>query len=107
MRHNGESIDDSVSGQAGSLPYLRKGSPVKSYLSLSLSLLLSISLSAFAQDKPPAPPKSNPLNEPLGDPGVIPAGADGMPLNLNFEDGTLKDWKAEGKAFEKQPVKGE
>ncbi len=82
---------------------------MKFTLSFSLSLLLSFSLSAFAQEtKAPAPPpKSNPLNEPIGDPGITPAGADGKPLNLNFEDGTLKDWKAEGKAWDKQPVKGE
>ena len=76
---------------------------MKFALPLSLSLLLSCCAIINAQDKP----KSNPLNEPLGNPGVIPAGADGKPLNLNFEEGTLKDWKAEGKAFDKQPVKGE
>ncbi len=103
MRHNGGSIDDSVSGQAGSLPHLRKGSPVKFTLPLTLSLLLSFCAIVSAQDKP----KPNPLNEPLGDPGIIPAGADGKPLNLNFEEGTLKDWKAKGKAWDKQPVKGE
>ncbi|HUE73340.1 MAG TPA: PVC-type heme-binding CxxCH protein, partial [Pirellulaceae bacterium] len=51
--------------------------------------------------------KPNPLNEPEGNPGVIPVGEDGKPLNLNFETGTLHGWKAEGKAFKKQPVKGE
>jgi putative membrane-bound dehydrogenase-like protein len=40
-------------------------------------------------------------------PGVRPVGKDGKPLNLDFEEGTLKDWKAEGKAFEGQPVKGD
>ena len=40
-------------------------------------------------------------------PGVRPVGKDGKPLNLDFEDGTLKDWKAEGKAFEGQPIKGD
>src|SRR5881394_3555490 len=40
-------------------------------------------------------------------PGVRPAGKDGKPLNLDFEEGTLKDWKAEGKAFEGQPIKGD
>src|SRR5580658_1570303 len=39
--------------------------------------------------------------------GVLPVGADGKPLNLDFETGTLKDWSAEGKAFEKQPIKGD
>src|SRR2546425_4979974 len=40
-------------------------------------------------------------------PGVRPVGKNGKPLNLDFEDGTLKDWKAEGKAFEGQPIKGD
>src|SRR5262245_62731864 len=39
--------------------------------------------------------------------GVLPVGADGKPLNLDFETGTLKDWIAEGKAFEGQPIKGD
>src|SRR5216683_661299 len=39
--------------------------------------------------------------------GVLPAGKDGKPLNLDFEDGTLKDWTATGNAFDKQPIKGD
>jgi putative membrane-bound dehydrogenase-like protein len=39
--------------------------------------------------------------------GIRPVGKDGQPLNLDFEDGSLKDWKAEGKAFEGQPIKGD
>jgi len=39
--------------------------------------------------------------------GVLPAGKDGKPLNLDFEDGTLKDWMATGNAFDKQPIKGD
>ena len=31
----------------------------------------------------------------------------GRPLNLGFEDGTLRDWAATGNAFDKQPVKGD
>ncbi|MDX1946127.1 MAG: family 16 glycoside hydrolase [Pirellulaceae bacterium] len=65
--------------------------------------ILSAFASAAAQDKP----ATRPVNEPLGNPGVFPVGADGQPLNLNFEDGTLKDWTVEGKAFEGQPIKGE
>jgi putative membrane-bound dehydrogenase-like protein len=41
------------------------------------------------------------------DPGVLPLGADGKPLNLDFETGTLKDWVAEGDAFKGQPIKGD
>src|SRR5262249_15865724 len=36
-----------------------------------------------------------------------PASADGRPLNLNFETGTLNGWKSEGNAFVGQPVKGD
>ena len=39
--------------------------------------------------------------------GVLPNGADGKPLNFDFEQGSLKDWTASGDAFEKQPVKGD
>jgi putative membrane-bound dehydrogenase-like protein len=38
---------------------------------------------------------------------VLPLGADGKPLNLDFETGTLKDWTATGDAFAGQPVKGD
>src|SRR5262249_23309230 len=39
--------------------------------------------------------------------GVLPVGADGKPLNLDFETGTLKDWTAEGDAFQGQPIEGD
>jgi len=39
--------------------------------------------------------------------GVKPLGQDGKPLNLDFEDGTLKDWTATGNAFDKQPIQGD
>src|SRR5437899_8409436 len=39
--------------------------------------------------------------------GVLPVGADGKPLNLDFETGTLKDWTAEGDAFVGQPIRGD
>src|SRR5262245_27334483 len=39
--------------------------------------------------------------------GVLPVGKDGKPLNLDFEDGTLKDWTASDPAFDKQPIKGD
>src|SRR5262249_47067422 len=39
--------------------------------------------------------------------GVLPKGADGKALNLDFETGTLQDWTAEGEAFADQPVKGD
>ncbi|QDU29944.1 FG-GAP repeat protein [Anatilimnocola aggregata] len=62
---------------------------------------LIFACASLAQDKP------NLFNEPLEKPGVIPVGEDGQPLNLSFEDGTLKDWTATGDAFNGQPIKGE
>src|SRR6185436_14484075 len=58
---------------------------------LLFSLVLAISLSGFAAEAP----------------RVKALGADGKPLNFDFEDGTLKDWIAAGPAFAKQPIKGD
>ena len=33
------------------------------------------------------------------DVGVVPVDARGVPLNLDFEAGSLKDWTAQGDAF--------
>src|SRR5688572_17333049 len=41
------------------------------------------------------------------DDGVVPIGADGKALNMDFEAGSLEGWTATGTAFEKQPVKGD
>ena len=38
---------------------------------------------------------------------VRPVGKDGHVLNLDFETGDLRDWKAEGNAFEGQPIRGD
>jgi putative membrane-bound dehydrogenase-like protein len=57
-----------------------------------LAAILAVSLPILAADTPA---------------GIKPAGADGTPLNLDFEDGTLKDWKATGNAFDKQPIEGD
>jgi putative membrane-bound dehydrogenase-like protein len=48
-----------------------------------------------------------PKSKPTPPEGVLPVGADGKPLNLDFETGTLKDWEAEGEAFQGQPIKGD
>lgn len=34
-------------------------------------------------------------------------GANGQPLNLDFETGDLRDWTADGTAFEGQPIRGD
>ncbi len=39
--------------------------------------------------------------------GIRPLGANGQPLNLDFETGDLRDWKAEGAAWANQPVRGD
>jgi hypothetical protein len=40
-------------------------------------------------------------------PGELPKGAGGRELNLDFEQGTLDDWTAQGEAFRKQPIEGD
>src|SRR5438128_12625838 len=60
-------------------------------LTLIVSALL-FSFSAFAADPPE---------------GIRPVGADGKPLNLDFETGDLRDWTATGDAFDGQPIKGD
>ncbi|MBY0456601.1 MAG: dehydrogenase, partial [Gemmataceae bacterium] len=61
------------------------------------TLLLSVALFAPAADPVAKTPPE----------GVLPLGADGKPLNLDFETGTLKDWTADGEAFKDQPIKGD
>jgi putative membrane-bound dehydrogenase-like protein len=39
--------------------------------------------------------------------GTVPVNAQGRPLNLGFETGTLADWTAEGGAFKGQPIDGD
>jgi putative membrane-bound dehydrogenase-like protein len=50
-----------------------------------------------------------PSAEPVKTPpeGILPLGADGRPLNFDFETGTLKGWTADGEAFRDQPIKGD
>src|SRR5579859_6126904 len=45
--------------------------------------------------------------EPTTRGGVVPTDANGKPLNLDFETGTLKDWTAVGDAFVGQPIQGD
>jgi putative membrane-bound dehydrogenase-like protein len=60
------------------------------------TLLLSLALLAPSAEPAKTPPE-----------GLLPAGADGKPLNLDFETGTLKDWTADGEAFQDQPIRGD
>jgi putative membrane-bound dehydrogenase-like protein len=50
---------------------------------------------------------AEPTSKEKNNEGVLPVGADGKPLNLDFETGTLKDWTTEGDAFKDQPIKGD
>src|SRR5712691_10060730 len=63
---------------------------------VSLCFILTTVANAFGADPAPTPKE-----------GVLPTGADGKPLNFDFETGTLKDWTAEGDAFVGQPIKGD
>jgi len=72
---------------------------MRRHFPFALLLALPLVLPLFAAD-PPKPAKTP-------SEGVLPVGADGKPLNLDFETGTLKDWTAEGDAFKGQPIKGD
>src|SRR5207237_5225969 len=54
-----------------------------------------------------APASSSPAAPPDSPDGVLPVGADGKPLNLDFETGDLRDWTATGDAFDGQPILGD
>ena len=51
--------------------------------------------------------KEGPATEEPDDDGLRARGADGRVLNLDFESGDLRDWSAEGNAFEGQPIRGD
>ena len=55
---------------------------------------------------PKAATADAPPNPVLPGNGVLPIGADGKPLNTDFETGDLRDWTATGDAWKGQPVKG-
>ncbi|HEX6985373.1 MAG TPA: PVC-type heme-binding CxxCH protein, partial [Planctomycetaceae bacterium] len=65
-------------------------------LFLSFCLFSAWGPAAFAADETAVWPE-----------GIVPKGADGRPLNLDFETGDLRDWVADGSAFEGQPVEGD
>jgi len=55
-----------------------------------------------------APQQSRaPARHPGRESGTLPLGLDGHPLNTDFESGDLRDWTAEGDAFEAQPIRGD
>ncbi len=70
----------------------------------AVSLSLAVVLATLAPQAPTlrAQPKGPPDNV-----GVVPVGADGQPLNLGFETGDLRHWRADGEAFRGQPIKGD
>ncbi|RPI91008.1 MAG: dehydrogenase, partial [Planctomycetaceae bacterium] len=70
-------------------------------LTLFLLATTGLSLLAAEETKPDAGKATVPES------GVLPKGADGHSLNLDFETGDLSDWTAEGAAFENQPVRGD
>ena len=67
-------------------------------------------LTPLGETKKPAYPDVKPVAQapnPEMPAAIKPLGDDGKPLNLDFETGTLADWKAEGDAWEGQPVAGD
>ncbi len=76
------------------MPDLQKEATMRTALCCGLCLVLAcLSASNVGADDEPK--------------GVLPKGADGKPLNLDFETGDLRDWVATGEAFAGQPVKGD
>jgi len=70
------------------------------FRNLQLTDLGATEMPVYANVSAPQPPPE--------DIGAIQAmDADGKPLNLGFETGTLEGWKAEGNAWEGQPIKGD
>jgi hypothetical protein len=55
---------------------------------------------------PPRAPADQPRQESSAT-GTVPADAQGLPLNLDFETGTLADWTTGGTAFGGQPIEGD
>jgi len=53
----------------------------------------------------PAPPDAAAVAAALPPPPIAATGPDGQPLNLSFETGTLAGWKAEGDAWNGQPIR--
>ncbi len=67
-------------------------------------------LTPLGETKKPVYPDVKPVAQapnPEMPAAIKPLGDDGKPLNLDFETGTLADWKAEGDAWEGQPVAGD
>ncbi len=69
----------------------------------------AIELKQLGRSAPPqAGRSSTPPSEPRNRrPGTVPKDAEGEPLNLGFETGTLDGWTATGEAWTRQPVKGD
>ena len=65
---------------------------LSSLLILALTVSAPIAMAAAAADS---------LNEPHG---MLPVGKDNKPLNFDFEDGTLRDWTAEGEPFSRRQL---
>lgn len=92
---NGDSLPDIVVGN-------KKGT----FVHMHAARKVSAAEWEAAQPKPMQPSPAAAQAAPRGN-GIRPTAADGRPLNLGFEDGSLKDWKAEGNAFEGQPMRGD
>ena len=57
-----------------------------------------------AQPKPTKSIEETPADDSVG---ILPVGANGKPLNLDFEKGSTDDWAASGEAFSGQPIRGD
>ena len=76
-------------------------------LAVIASFVLSQVVLAHEDDRTDSPTSAVKQGQDEVNRGVLPAGADGKPLNLDFESGTLADWTTRGDAFKDQPVQGD
>ena len=84
------------------LVLLLRGFPHGAVRSLALPLTTLTLLASLGLADKPAPKQPSLVPE-----VILPVGADGKSLNLDFETGDLRDWLAEGDAFKGQPIKGD
>jgi putative membrane-bound dehydrogenase-like protein len=109
---NADELPDIVMGnKKGTFVFLHRAEQVdeKTWEEAQPTPLKSSDSQTASQPPASQPPASQPpASQPSAAADGFPAkAADGRTLNLDFEEGDLSDWKADGRAFERQPIEGD